>query len=197
MSTQPSHYITREEYLAIERAAETKSEYWDGVMYAMAGARRGHNLITMNAGASLHQQVRGRKCEVYSNDMRVLTPQGLYTYPDVAVACGEPKFEDDVEDTLVNPVLIIEVLSRSTPVFDRGRKFEMYRAIPSLREYLMLSSERVHAELYIRQRNGEWVLRDASRLEDELELEYCGCRLKLADLYENVTFPRPTRPAAI
>src|SRR5579862_7489134 len=118
MSNQPNHYITREEYLVIERAAETKSEYWDSVMSAMARVRAEENLIRIAAASSLHEQLRKSECVVYISQMRVLTPQGQYTYPDVAVAC-EPKFEDATRDTLLNPVLIIEVLSPSTQAFDR------------------------------------------------------------------------------
>src|SRR5437016_9338618 len=117
-------FVTPEEYLAMERVAETRSEYRAGEIVAMSGASRRHNLTTGNVFASLHQQLRNKRCEVFSNDMRVkINAAGLYTYPDIVVACGEIKFDNDQKDTLTNPVLIIEVLSDSTEAYDRGIKF--------------------------------------------------------------------------
>ncbi|HUK16507.1 MAG TPA: Uma2 family endonuclease [Bryobacteraceae bacterium] len=194
MSTQPKSFITPEQYLEIERAAECKSEYFNGEMFAMAGAVRTHNLLVTNAVAELRQQLRGRPCEVYPSDMRVrVSSTGLYTYPDALVVCGEPVFLDRREDTLLNPALIVEVLSPSTEAYDRGRKFEHYQKIDSLRYYLLISSDRVHADLFTLQ-DGRWGLTPASGLDDTLELESIGCRLKLADLYEKVEFePAPLR----
>jgi Uma2 family endonuclease len=120
---------------------------------------------------------------------------GLYTYPDVVVVCGEPQFLDERRDTLLNPSLLIEVLSASTEAYDRGRKFEHYRSIESLREYLLVASDRVHADLYTRQPDGRWLLTSAGRLEDSLELQSIGCRLALADLYEKVDLPEPPADA--
>src|ERR1700750_1609066 len=123
MSTQPNRYLTPEEYLSIERKAEGRSEYLKGEMFAMVGASRAHNLIVTNLTRELSQQLKGKPCEVYPNDMRVRIPaMGLYTYPDVVVACGTPLFEDDHVDTLLNPTLIVEVLSESTESYDRGKK---------------------------------------------------------------------------
>ena len=194
MSTQPKSFITPEQYLEIERAAECKSEYFNGEMFAMAGAVRTHNLLVTNAVAELRQQLRGRPCEVYPSDMRVrVSSTGLYTYPDALVVCGEPVFLDRREDTLLNPALIVEVLAPSTEAYDRGRKFEHYQKIDSLRYYLLISSDRVHADLFTLQ-DGRWGLTPASGLDDTLELESIGCRLKLADLYEKVEFePAPLR----
>jgi len=194
LSTQPKSFITPEQYLEIERAAECKSEYFNGEMFAMAGAVRTHNLLVTNAVAELRQQLRGRPCEVYPSDMRVrVSSTGLYTYPDALVVCGEPVFLDRREDTLLNPALIVEVLSPSTEAYDRGRKFEHYQKIDSLRYYLLISSDRVHADLFTLQ-DGRWGLTPASGLDDTLELESIGCRLKLADLYEKVEFePAPLR----
>jgi Uma2 family endonuclease len=186
MSTLAKTLYTPEEYVAIERAAETKSEYWRGQMYAMAGARENHNLITAHAIRHLDAQLESTPCRVYPSDMRVLVSDDYYTYPDVSVVCGKPIFSDGTKDMLLNPVLIIEVLSPSTEAYDRSKKFESYRGIASLREYLMIAQDRIHAELYTRQADGKWMLADASRLEDELELTSCGCRLKLADLYAKV-----------
>src|SRR5579862_428057 len=177
MSTSPKTFLTPEEYLEIERKAEFKSEYYQGEMFAMAGARRAHNLLAGNAFAELHGQLRRRPCEVYSNDMRVcVSATGLYTYPDVVVACETPRFlEDAVPDTLVNPTVIIEVLSANTEAYDRGKKFDHYRALESLREYLLVSSDRVQIERYSRQSGGQWLLTAVNRLEDSIELESAGC----------------------
>jgi Uma2 family endonuclease len=188
MSTQPKSYLTPEEYLAIERKAQFKSEYWNGEMYAMSGARRAHNVIAFNSAGALAPQLRGKPCEAYVGDMRVRTTGGLYTYPDLVVVCGEPRFVDGEFDTLVNPSLIVEILSPSTEAYDRGEKFEQYRTIDSLTEYLTLASTRIHADLYIRQPNGDWLLRVSDKLEDAIELASCGCTLRLAEIYEKVEF---------
>jgi Uma2 family endonuclease len=187
MSTQPKT-LTPEEYLAIERKAEYKSEYFDGEMFAMSGAQREHNLIAGNLYRELGNCLRTRGCEFYPSDMRVRTVGRHYCYPDASVVCGPPEFLDGELDTLLNPSLIVEVLSPSTEAYDRGRKFERYQAIPSLRQYLLLASDRVHADLYVRQENGDWLLRPYRELADTVQLESIGCGLKLADLYEKVDF---------
>lgn len=189
MSTLPKAFLTLEEYLAIERAAEYKSEYFEGEMFAMAGVPEGHELIAGNCFAELWQCMRTRNCRVFKGDMRVGTVKRRYCYPDVTAVCGEPQFADDRRDTLLNPSMIVEVLSPSTEAFDRGKKFEFYQAIPCLREYLLLSSDRVHADLYIRQADGSWLLRSYGELGDTLTLESIGCQLRLTDLYEKVEFP--------
>ncbi|MGA2769353.1 MAG: Uma2 family endonuclease [Bryobacteraceae bacterium] len=190
MSTQPKTFLTPEEYLEIEREAEYKSEYFQGEMFAMAGAGQAHNLLVANLVAGLHHQLRSRPCQLYPSDMRVRVPAtGLYTYPDVVVVCGEPQFLDEQRDTLLNPSLLVEVLSPSTEAYDRGRKFEHYRSIESFGEYLLVASDRVHADLYTRQPDGRWMLTSAGRLEDSLDLESVGYRLALVDLYERVDLP--------
>jgi Uma2 family endonuclease len=187
LSTQPKTFLTPEQYLEIEREAEYKSEYLDGEMFAMAGAGEAHTLLVANLMRGFGNQFRLRPCRVYSNDMRVrVRPAGLYTYPDVAALCGEPRFLDDQRDTLLNPNVIVEVLSPSTEACDRGRKFEHYQAIESLREYLLLASDRIHADPYLRQPDDRWLLTSADAMEDSLTLESVGARLKLADLYEKV-----------
>jgi len=189
LSSQPKTYLTPEQYLEIERAAEYKSEYYDGEMFAMAGAREAHNLIAMNLGASLHQQLRARPCRTYSNDMRVqVGSDRRYTYPDLIVVCDQPRFLDDRRDTLLNPTLIVEVLSPSTESFDRGRKFAYYRSIPSLSDYLLVASEQTSAELFTRQPDGRWILTAADNPGDTLDIPSVGCRISLADLYEKVEF---------
>ena len=156
-------------------------------MFALAGAKRNHNLIVHNINGGLWNQLRDRPCEVYSNDMRVrVQSTGLYTYPDVVVVCGEPQFEDEVTDTLLNPVLIIEVLSESTEGYDRGKKFEHYRHIPSLQEYVLISQDRCKIEKFLKQK--EWTLFEESSLESAMELPSIQCSLKLSEVYDKVVF---------
>jgi len=190
VSTQPKTFLTPEQYLEAEREAEYKSEYYQGEMFAMAGAGEAHNQLVTNLVIGLGSQLRSRPCRVYSNDMRVrVSATGLYTYPDVVVVCGERRFLDERRDTLLNPSLLVEVLSPSTEAYDRGKKFEHYRSIESLREYLLVASDRVHADLYTRQPDGRWLLTSADRLEDSLDLQSVGCRIALLDLYEKTDLP--------
>jgi len=198
MSSLPKTFLTPEQYLEIERKAEFKSEYHNGEMFAMAEASLPHNLITANLTIQLGLQLRARPCRVASSDQRVLVPTGRFLYPDVVAFCGEPRLLDSEFDTLLNPTVIVEVLSPSTEAYDRGRKFQHYRTIESLRAYLMVSSDRIGAELYTRQPDNHWTLTaEASRLEDSFEIDAIGCRLKLADVYEKVELPAaPTPPAA-
>ncbi len=187
MSTQPKTFLTPEQYLEIERKAEYKSEYFNGEMFAMAGARLAHNLLVANLVAGLHRQFESQPCLVLPSDMRVrVSATGLYTYPDVVGICDEPLFLDDQTDTLLNPGLVVEVFSPSTEAYDRGRKFESYKTIESLREYLLVASDRIHADLYTRQADGRWLLTSADKLEDSLTLESVGAQLTMADLYDKV-----------
>jgi Uma2 family endonuclease len=190
MSTLPKTHLTPEQYLEIERQAETKSEYYQGEMFAMAGVAEPHNLIVTNLGGQLYLQLRTRPCRYYSHDMRVLVPaRGLYTYPDAIVACGERKFLDDTHDTLLNPTVIFEVLSKSTEAYDRGRKFDHYSTLESRREYVLIAADRVSIDLFTRQPAGPWVLTKADNLEASVELTSIGCGISVTDLYENVEFP--------
>lgn len=183
-------YVTPEEYLAFERAAEYKSEYFDGEIFAMTGASEEHNLITLNVASELRAQLKKRNCKTYSNDMRVKVPAtGLYTYPDVAVVCGEAQFEDDFVDTLLNPVLIVEVLSKSTARYDRIDKFTHYRSIPSFTEYLLVAQDEFHVTQYVRQTEGRWLLTDYRSPEDTLQLESVECSLSLKEIYDKVSIP--------
>jgi Uma2 family endonuclease len=187
MSAEPHRRVSIEDYLAAERRAETKSEYVDGEVSAMTGASRPHNLIAVNVAASLHGQLKGRKAEAYIGGMRVRIPEtGLYTYPDITVVCGEPRFEDGEMDTLLNPTLLIEVLSPSTEGYDRGKKSSYYRTLESLREYVLVSQEEVRVETFARQEDGHWLLSEAARLEETLPLASVGCELRLAEVYDRV-----------
>jgi Uma2 family endonuclease len=190
MSSQPKIYLTPEEYLAIERRNEYKSDYVDGEMVAMTGASRRHNLITVNISREISQQLRGRPCESYSGDMRVRIPTTrAYMYPDVVVVRGEPQFEDDYLDTLLNPTALIEVLSESTERYDRGRKFGFYRTIESLAEYVLVAQDEFRVEQYAKQPDGRWLLTDHRSPEDVVELASVQCMLKLSEVYEKVALP--------
>ncbi len=182
---QQPHY-SAEEYLSLERSATIKSEFHDGQIFAMTGASRAHNLITINIARELSQQLKSRPCEAYVNDMRVKAAKARsYHYPDIAVVCGTPEFEDAHVDTLLNPTLLIEVLSPSTEAYDRGGKFAHYRKIESLREYLLVMQDQPSIERYLRQ--GEvWVLSEALGLEASVLLESIDCQLSLLEVYDKV-----------
>jgi Uma2 family endonuclease len=187
MSSQPKAYITPEEYLAIERKAEYKSEYFNGEMFAMAGASEQHATIVANVMYLLVGQLKGRPCKAYASDLRVrISPTGLYTYPDVVVVCGEPQFADDQKDTLLNPTLIVEVLSESTKDYDRGEKFEHYRTLTSLSEYVLIAQDKYHVEHFVRQPDNRWLLSETNRLEDTIHLSSIACDLALAEVYDKV-----------
>ncbi|MGB9182215.1 MAG: Uma2 family endonuclease [Pyrinomonadaceae bacterium] len=190
MSSQPKTLITPEEYLALEREAETKSEYFNGEVFAMVGASRKHNLIATNIVSEFRQQLKGKPCETYTNDMRVKIPATeLYTYPDVIVVCGEPEFEDEHVDTLLNPTLIVEVLSRSTQSYDRIEKFGYYRTIESLAEYLLVAQDEYRVEQYVKQADSRWLLSDVRSLDSTVELASVPCVLPLTEVYDRVALP--------
>jgi Uma2 family endonuclease len=187
MSRQVKTYITPEEYLAIERAAEYKNEYVNGEIFAMTGASRKHNLIAGNIFGELREQLKGKPCEVYPGEMRVKAPAARsYVYPDVVVACGDPQFEDGYLDTLLNPTLVVEVLSKSTESYNRLAKSAYYRTIESLVEYLLIAQEEFRVEQYVKQADGRWLLSDVRSLENAIELEGIGCSLALRDIYERI-----------
>lgn len=177
----------REEYLARERRSETRHELRDDGIVAMSGASRAHGRISWNLSGVLYPQLEAHGCEAYVADMRVLIPvTERYTYPDFVVVCGEPEFEDRELDTLLNPVLIIEILSPSTEDYDRGRKLFQYRSIPSLRAILLIAQDRLHVEQYLRQDDGSWLLTDTDSAKGVLDLSMVGARLALSDLYHRV-----------
>ena len=187
-------HTTPEEYLALERKAITKSEYLNGHIYAMAGASREHNLITVNISSGLNVELREQPCEVYANDMRLkISPTGLFTYPDVAVVCGEPHFEDTHLDTLLNPIVLFEVLSASTEAYDRGEKFAYYRRLESLQEYILVAQDRVRVEHYLRQ-GEQWLLTELSDLDKVLHLGSIDCDLSLREIYAKVKFSASEEP---
>jgi Uma2 family endonuclease len=187
MSSEPRKRLTPDEYLAIERQAQTKSEYLNGETFAMSGASPRHALITGNIVQALGGRLRDRPCFVFPSDLRLhVSASGLFTYPDVVVACGELKYRDDRRDTLLNPLVLLEVLSESTEAYDRGRKFEHYRALPSLAEYLLVAQDKPHVEQFVKQPDGRWLLGELNRLEDVVILPSLGCPLPLAEIYAKV-----------
>jgi Uma2 family endonuclease len=187
MSSQARKRLSPEEYLALERQATTRSEFLDGQMFAMSGASPRHALITANIVTGLNLRLKDRPCYVFSSDLRLhVGSTGLFTYPDVVVACGEMLYRDDRRDTLQNPVVIFEVLSDSTEAYDRGRKFGHYRTIPSLVEYLLVAQDKPHVEQYVRQPDARWLLGELSRTEDIVMLPSLGLSLPLEEVYAKV-----------
>lgn len=187
MSGQPQARYSPQEYLELERQAESKSEYVNGEIFAMSGASEEHNLIVVNVASALHAQFLGRPCKVYASDMRVkVSPTGLYTYPDVVAVCGEARLEDAHLDTLLNPTVLIEVLSGSTEAYDRGEKAAHYRRLPSLAEYLLISQDKPQLEHYRRQSDNRWLLSEASGLHAVISLPAIDCTLRLAAVYDRV-----------
>lgn len=196
METRVRRRFTVEEYLALERQSETRNEYLDGEIFEMTGASRPHSFISGSVFVALHRQLRGRPCEVHAHDMRLrVAATNLYTYPDVFVVCGEPQLDDAYADTLLNPTLIVEVLSKSTEKYDRGEKFTHYQKLASLAEYFLIAQDRVHVEHFVRQAGAEagrslqgmgWLFTETDRIEDELDLRSIGCTLALAEIYERV-----------
>jgi Uma2 family endonuclease len=186
--SQNSHnYITPEEYLTKEHKTEYRNEYFDGEIFAMAGASEAHNQIITNLMIEIGTQFKKRPCRVHSNDMRVkITPTGLYTYPDVVAVCDKPYFDDDQKDTLLNPTVIIEVLSNSTADYDRGTKFEHYRKLDSLVEYVLIAQDKYHVEHYVRQYTYQWLFSETSDLQKTIELSSIQCHLALAEIYDKV-----------
>jgi Uma2 family endonuclease len=193
MSVQPKRKLSPQEYLAQERQAEFKSEYYQGEMFAMAGASEAHNLIMSNVIQTLGLQLKQRDCRVYPSDMRVkVNALGKYTYPDVVVVCGRGSFEDERKDILLNPVLIVEILSPSTEAYDRGRKFEHYQYIKSLAEYILITADAFRIEQYIRQTDWTWTYHEFHDERDAVDLPAIGCQLALGDVYAKVfAIPAP------
>ena len=188
MTAQPIPYITEEEYLQHERVNTSKHEYYDGHIYAMAGASEEHNLIAMNIAAILRARVRGSTCRAYPSDMRLRVLQtGLNTYPDFTVVCGPPQFTNpEKRDTLTNPTLIIEILSPSTESYDRGEKFQHYRTISTLQEYILVAQNKYRIERFVRNESNEWVLSDIAGVEASLLLHTLQTQIPLAEIYEQV-----------
>jgi Uma2 family endonuclease len=189
MIASPQTRISPEEYLEIERASESHSEFYNGYVYAMAGASLPHFIITSNIARALGNRLEKGPCLVGSTDMKIhVSPQGLYAYPDVMVICGEPKLVDRRNDILLNPTVIIEVLSPSTEAYDRGFKFHQYQLIESLQEYGLLSQREARVEIFRRQPNGEWLLAESLGLDAVCHFKSVGCEIALSAIYLKVNF---------
>jgi Uma2 family endonuclease len=195
MSTVPQRLLTEQEYLARERRADYKSEFYRGEVFAMAGATREHNLIVGNIFYRLRAQLDKRPCEVYQSDMKIrVGATGLVTYPDVVVGCGELQFADDVKDVLLNPMVLVEVLSLSTAAYDCGPKAAHYRLSDSLREFLLVDQNVGYMEHYGRETDGTWRIKTFDGLDAVVDLASIGCRLTLAEVYAKVQFESDARP---
>jgi Uma2 family endonuclease len=195
LAKQKPKFYTPEEYLEFEHRAETRHEYADGEIYAMAGGSKRHNGISANLIRLLGNQLFERECGVYGSDMRVkITSTGKYTYPDVVAVCGEEIFEDEDEneDTLLNPTLIIEVLSKSTEAYDRGAKFEHYQTIESFQEYVLITQESFRVEQFVRKEKNVWTYFEFRLSDDTVKLYSIDCELMLRDIYHKIQrkFPR-------
>lgn len=188
--------VTPEEYLAQEREAFERSEWLDGLIYAMAGESPNHSIICSNIMAELNLQLRGKPCIVFSPNMKVRaelnpgkSPKGLFAYPDTMVVCGKPVFHDQHQDVIVNPKVIFEVLSKSTARYDHEEKFEKYAQNKSLTDYLLVSQQRPHITHYIRKPRGRWEVVIETKLTGSLVIASIKCKLKLANVYDRIEFP--------
>ena len=200
MSALPKRYFTPEEYLLLEERSSYKSQWVDGEIFPMGedtsgipsmmgGAAPVHVRITTNLGASLSLRFRGRSCEAFTSDLRVASqPGGIYTYPDVAALCGEPRYDSSNPPSLLNPQVVVEVLSPSTAAFDRGEKFMRYKGLESLIDYVLVAANKIEVEHHARQPNGDWLTRTYDQPTDLLRLASVECEIPLAEIYDKVTF---------
>lgn len=187
MSTAEQPLLTPRQYLDLERVVDTKHEFFHGETFAMSGASRNHNRINVNLARRLAEQFDNGPCEVFANDMRVkVESSGLYTYPDIAATCDQPKFEDMHVDTLLNPQLLIETISESTEKYDRGSKFSQYRNIASLKDYVLVSQNDPRVEVFSRQEDGSWLMRVTDSLSESVTIPSTGTRLQMKDIYARV-----------
>ncbi len=189
MSAVPQPHYTLEDYLARERVAEYKSEFYCGQIFAMSGGSPRHNTISVNIVASLRGRLRGTGCRPYNSDQRIRIPTvGLSTYPDVSVVCGELQLDSQDREAINNPRVILEVLSPTTESYNRGKKFDFYRELESLQEYILVAQDEPQVERFVRQVDGSWLLTVFKGLAAVLELPALSCVLPLAEIYEDVTF---------
>ena len=181
--------ITPQEYLIRERQASTKSEFYQGEIFAMGGRSANHSLIAANFVREAGNALKDKPCTVFNSDLRVqIQATGLYTYPDATIVCGEQIFDDDHRDTLLNPTVIVEVLSDSTEKYDRGKKSNHYRQIASLKVLILIAQDRPHVERFTRQPNGDWLFHEQKELSAEFELKSLGISVAMSELYRGVKF---------
>jgi Uma2 family endonuclease len=189
MSAQPQPRLTPEQYLELERAArDVRSEYYNGRMYAMSGGTHPHAIIIGNLGSELRIALKKSPGVVTTSDMRVrVSKTGLYTYPDIVVVCDPPQYGDTRHDTILNPALIIEVLSPTTEAYDRGFKFAQYRALESLQEYALVSQSEPRVEVFRRQSSGDWLLSESAGMDAVCRFDSVSCTIAVKDIYDKVT----------
>lgn len=189
MGAQELKHITQEEYLKFERSATEKHEYFQGEIFAMSGASFEHNIIFKNSYLELGTKLKGKKCQPYGSDLRIHIPKNsLYTYPDISIVCGNLESADNKFDTAINPSVIFEILSKSTESYDRNQKFDLYRDISSLQEYIMIHSEKIQVIKYLRNADNSWLMTNYVSLEDSFIIQAVDVELKLADIYLDVKF---------
>lgn len=189
MLTKEKKYISPEEYLKSEREADTKNEYYDGEVFAMSGASLKHNIIAGNIFANLHSKLKNTSCRPFGSDMRInVSENGLFTYPDISIVWGEIEFYDSETETILNPVVIFEVLSKSSHNYDRGGKFKLYRDIKSMKEYILVAQDSVNIEHYQKQPDGKWLLDEIRILDSELILDSIECKININDIYSGIKF---------
>ena len=187
MSSLAKDYLTPEEFLSFERAAETKHEYYDGVVVAMAGGGMSHSELAMKLGSELTQRLKGRSCTVFNSDMKVWTGESRhYFYPDLSGLCGQPQAHDEVRDVLLNPTFIVEVLSPKTEAFDRGKKLARYMSLPSVVEIVLVAQDDIRVDKYTRQPDGIWRFDGYSGAEAVVTFVSVQCDIRLGDFYEGV-----------
>ncbi len=184
--------ISPVEYLARERESQFKSEFFQGEVFAMAGGSPTHSLIALNFAGETRQALKDKPCVVYNSDLRIkVEATGLYTYPDASIVCGDLQFDDERRDTVINPTVIVEVLSDSTEKYDRGRKSNHYRQIPSLQEIVLIAQDQTHVERFVRQPEGGWLLLEEKNASGMFELSSLGISIAMSELYRNVKFESP------
>jgi Uma2 family endonuclease len=189
MSAHAIPRISPERYLEIERMAEIKSEYHDGQMFAMSGQWVAHSQIPLRLAVSLTNQLDGKECSVSNSDLRIrIAPEGPFVYPDLSVYCGEPQLADDYKDILLNPVVVIEVRSKSTEAYDRGHKFAEYRRLESLRDCVLVSQSEPRIEVFSRGEDGKWMYTDSAGMNAICQLPGIACEIALSDIYKRVRF---------
>ena len=183
------NYVSPEQYLEMERAAETKHEYFKGEVFAMSGASWEHNVIAKNINTIVLPFLKGKPCDMFGSDLRIHIPENtLYTYPDFSIICGKPETTDDEKDTIVKPSVLIEILSKSTRDYDRGTKFSLYRSIKSLKEYILIDSTSIGVEIFTRQKDNSWILKEFKQLTDSFVISTIHLTLHLHDIYDDVSF---------
>jgi len=183
------NYVSPEQYLEMERAAETKHEYYKGEVFAMSGASWQHNVIAKNINTIVLPFLKGKPCDMFGSDLRIHIPENsLYTYPDFSIICGKPETTDDEKDTVVKPSVLIEILSKSTKDYDRGTKFNLYRSISTLNEYILIDSTAIGVEIFTRQQDNSWILTEFKQLTGSFVISTIGHTLHLHDIYDDVSF---------